>query len=205
MKTIGITGGIASGKSCVADFLKGFPHIDADQVARHVVAPGAVGLRRVVKTFGAAILQADGALNRARLRQIIAHDRNAQQTLNGILHPLIRAAIQEKLTDLARAGEPVAFVSAALMLETGSYRNYDAVLLITAPEEVRLARLLERDGMDERAARSLMAKQWDDERKRALATVEVINDGDLKTLEKKVWEALGALSIPSPGKHRANP
>jgi len=196
MKTIGLTGGIASGKSSVSRILKHYPEIDADQVSRDVVAPGSPGLQMIVTVFGPEILQEDGALNRARLRKLIAHDPLAQQKLNAIMHPIIIAVIQDRLQTLAATGESLAFVSAALMMESGSYRNYDAVILITAPRETRLKRLLQRDNMDRETAEKLMDRQWSDEKRRPLAHAEITNNGDLQDLETNVKKVLESLQIP---------
>jgi dephospho-CoA kinase len=195
MKTIGLTGGIACGKSSVAKILGHLPHIDADQVAREVVSPGSPGLARVREAFGDGIITEEGGLDRPRLRHIIAHDDEARSKLNGILHPLIQAAMMEKVHALRDQGEPACLVSAALMMETGSYERYDAVILVTAPVETRLARLLARDEMDEASARKLIASQWPDERRRPLADVEIINDSDYETLIKRTQAAAAALGI----------
>ncbi len=160
MKIFGLTGGIASGKSAVMEFLQDYPLIEADDVSREVVGSGSVGLAQISEAFGNAVLHADGSLDRSALRSTIAHSKEAQQRLNLIMHPLIIQTIMARLEELAQAGNPVAFVSAALMLETGSYRKYDGTILVCAPESVRLARLLARDGMEEVTARALMAKQW---------------------------------------------
>ena len=96
MKTIGITGGIAAGKSTVTEILSAFPQIDADQIAREVVEPDKPGWRAVVAAFGPKILQDDKTLDRALLRDVIANDEHSRQKLNGILHPLIRNTIREK-------------------------------------------------------------------------------------------------------------
>lgn len=193
-RVIGITGGIASGKSVVEALLAGYPVIDADRVAREVVAPGHEGLKAVVAAFGPDILLSDGGLDRRKLRGVIAHDKRAQATLNSILHPLIGKAIVEKIQALS--DEPIVFVSAALMLETGSYKRYDDVIFISAPAAVRLERLLARDGMEAEIAKKLMAKQWPDEKKRPLATVEIVNDGDIPTLVERTKAALARLNIP---------
>lgn len=195
MKVIGLTGGIASGKSCVESYLKQrFPVIDADQVAREVVAPGRPGLQRIRDRFGDDILLPDGALNRAALRQRIASDRQAQQDLNGILHPIIIGEIKRQLAELAQTHE-IAFVSAALMLESGSYKNYDGVILVSAPYELRLARVLQRDQMDEASARALMDKQMPDGEKRKLCDVEIINDDTLEALKAKTDAVLADLGV----------
>ncbi len=200
MRTIGITGGIASGKSAVSRILAAFPHIDADQVSREVVEPGQPGLMRVTEAFGREILDEEGRLDRARLRALIAVDDGARERLNGILHPLIRRAIRAKLRAFEHKGAEVVFVSAALMIETGSYTQYDAVILVTAPFDERLKRLMARDGMTESLARSLMAGQWDDERKRPHATVEIRNVGNLADLENATWVALRKLGVERPNR-----
>ena len=198
MRAIGLTGSIASGKSSVCRILDAFPIIEADLVAREVVEPGQVGLARVVDAFGPDVLMEDGRLNRSALRTIIANSGEAQQQLNGILHPLIIGEIQARIQRLRDRSEAVVFICAALMLETGSYRNYDTIVLITAPFEKRLRRLLQRDGMDEETARNLMSRQWPDERKRPLATVEIVNDGTLEDLEARTWDAMARLNIERP-------
>lgn len=196
MKAYGITGSIAAGKSAVQDLLaQHWPVIDADLVSREVVAPGSEGLEAVVAAFGEDVLQEDGSLNRAGLRNVIAHSREAQQQLNGILHPRIIGTIQERVTQLGAEGHPVVFVSAALMLETGSYKNYGGVIVISASEEIRLARLLSRDGMNEEAARNLMAKQMPDAEKRTYASVVIENNGTLEELETATWSAMGKLGL----------
>ena len=117
----------------------------------------------MVTAFGEGILLDDGTLDRAKLRRMIARDKAAQQQLNQILHPVIGDSIAQKLDSLR--DEPFVFVSAALMLETGSYKRYDAVILVSAPEEIRLKRLIARDGMNIEIAKQLIAKQWTDEKK----------------------------------------
>lgn len=195
MRVIGLTGGIASGKSSVSNILKHYPHVDADQVSRRVVSPGMPGLQQISATFGSKILHEDGRLDRGAMRSLIARDSQAQQQLNAILHPIIIDAIKQELKALEAQGEALAFVSAALMLESGSYKNYDAVILISAPWEIRLKRLLERDGMDRDTAILLMNRQWRDEKRRSLSTCEIINDGSLEDLKARTREALVKLDI----------
>ena len=198
MKTIGLTGGIASGKSSVARILGHIPHIDADQISREVVAPGSDGLRLVREAFGEEVMGADGQLNRPFLRRLIANDEAARQRLNGILHPIIQNTILTRVSQLRQQGESACLVSAALMMETGSYRRYDAVMLVTAPIEARLKRLLERDAMDEDSARKLIASQWPDDRRRPLADVEIRNDGDWNTLQARTRAAARELGLEFP-------
>ncbi len=195
MNVYGLTGGIASGKSAVAKFLnnRGIKVIDADQIARDVVRPGEDGLGRVAAAFGPDILLADGSLNRKELRIRIAQDAEAQALLNRIIHPLIRQRIANQLAELARAGTPFAFVEAALLLEAGSASRYDRIILVTAPKEERLKRLVSRDGMSKDLATKLMARQWTDEEKRLHADHEIVNDGSMATLEAKVDVLLAVL------------
>lgn len=181
MKVVGLTGGIACGKSTVARHLaaQGIPVIDADRVARDVVAPGTAGLDAIVARFGPEVLDADGALDRRGLRARIAVDAQARRDLEAITHPRIAAAIAEQLAALTT---PVAVVEAALMVETGSWRRYDALLVVTSPPELQLARLLARDGGDAAAARALIATQLPLADKERLATAVIHNDSDEEAL-----------------------
>lgn len=188
MNVVGLTGGIASGKSTVGRRLAalGVPVIDADRVARDVVAPGEPALRAIVQAFGPTALDTDGALDRAGMRARIAGDPEARRTLEAITHPAIFLRIAEGLQALAAAGEPVAVVEAALMVETGSYRNYGDVVVVTCTPESQLRRLMKRDGMDEAAARALIATQLPLADKVAVATHVLHNDGDLASLMAQV-------------------
>lgn len=200
MRVIGVTGGIASGKTAVSQLLKrwGFPVIDADQVARDVVAPGTPGIDAVHRAFGPKVMDRTGHLNRSALRALIARSEEARQTLNGILHPLIRERIGVLLTCLEEQHESVAFVEAALLVETGGYRAYDGLLLVTADLETRLARLAARDGMVRDDALALMERQCSDDEKRLVADAEVRNDGTLKDLEARLRLALETMKISLP-------
>ena len=200
MKVYGLTGNIASGKSAVCHFLKerGIPYIEADEVAREVVNPGSEGLRLVIDTFGPSFLLPNGSLDRAALRGHIANSLQAQQKLNQILHPLIAQSIQDKLEHFRATGTDCVVVSAALMVESGSYRDYDAILFVSASPELRLARVLARDSMDEATARNLMAKQWSDDKKRHYANAVIENEGSLELLFQRVREAFAVLGHPLP-------
>lgn len=198
MKVIGLTGGIGSGKSTVAELLRGrgFPVLDADYSARQVVAPGSPGLQAVLSHFGPRFASADGQLNRAALRQHMQGEPAAQHALNAILHPLIHQHLAGQLTQLAEAGHQLAFVEAALLLEAGSAARYDAILLVTAPYPIRLARVVARDGVSPAQARALMRRQWPDSRKKPLAHAVLVNGGDLRGLADRLDEALQRLGLP---------
>lgn len=189
MKVVGLTGGIATGKSTVGRLLNerhGVPIVDLDEVAREIVRPGQPALAAIVARFGAEILRADGALDRAALRRRIATDPEARRDLNAITHPAIRAEAARRLAALAEVGTPAAVVEAALLVETGSYRLYPFLVVVSCAPETQLRRLLERDGQPEDEARALIAAQLPMADKEAVATHVIRNDGDLPALEVQV-------------------
>lgn len=203
MRTVGLTGGIACGKSTVAEILRGrgVPVLDADQVARAVVQPGSPALAEIVARFGAAVLRPDGALDRAALRRIVAVDAAARQDLEAMTHPRIGAGIQSWLAGQAEAGTPVAAVEAALMVETGSHARYDRLLVVACSPPVQLERLMARDHLDEAAARRWLAAQLPVTEKVSLADAVVWNEGAPASLPSAVdaaWRALGLEPIPDP-------
>ena len=196
MKTIGLTGGIATGKSTVAKILRddlGVPVIDADQVAREVVAPGQPALAELAARFGPGVFSADGALDRKALGALVMGDPAARQDLDRITHPRIRAAIQQKLARLAEAGAPAAAVEAALLVETGAYRLYDALIVVSCAPDTQLQRLMSREGMTLEEARRWTQSQLPLAEKERLGTVVIRNDGDGATLSAAVraaWRSL---------------
>ncbi|HLL74954.1 MAG TPA: dephospho-CoA kinase [Pyrinomonadaceae bacterium] len=162
MLRVGLTGSIAVGKSFVSSVLTelGCHVLDADRTAREVVAPGSEGLRRVVEAFGPEALAADGSLDRARLGSVVFADAEKRQLLNSILHPLIIAAQDEWLRE--RGGEDpagVAVVDAALMIETGSFRRFDRLIVVHCRDEVQLERLMRRDKLSREEAVRRVAAQ----------------------------------------------
>lgn len=196
MKTIGLTGGIACGKSTVAALLRarGVPVIDADQVSRDVVAPPSPALAEIAASFGPGVLNPDGTLNRRALGARIVGDTEARRALEAILHPRIRAGIDEGLARLAAMGHPVAVVEAALMVETGSYRLYDALMVVAASPDVQVQRLMAREGIDETAARAWLAAQLPVADKVRLADAVVMNDDGPDALADALDAAWRSLS-----------
>jgi dephospho-CoA kinase len=194
MKSVGLTGGIACGKSTVAAILRarGLPVVDADVIAREVVADGTEGLALVTARFPS--VARPGGINRTALRDLVSRSEEARRDLEAILHPLIGARIVQALADLARGGAPLAFVEAALMIETGSYRRYDAVVVVAASPDVQLRRLMARDGMREEDARRFIATQMPLEEKKKVATFVIENDGDREALTSAVDHMLEALT-----------
>jgi dephospho-CoA kinase len=201
MFVVGLTGGIASGKSSVAGILraKGVPVLDADEVAREVVAPGTDGLRQLVATFGEEVLDEAGALDRGAMRRRIAADPVARRQLEAITHPAIRLTIAERLATLAAEGHPVAVVEAALMVETGSYRLYPALIVVGCDPQLQVERVMARDGVDEAEARAMLATQLPLADKEAVATHVIRNDGSLDALRARVDEVWAELTaVPTP-------
>ncbi|MBK8793724.1 MAG: dephospho-CoA kinase [Holophaga sp.] len=184
---LGLTGGIASGKTHVSRLLeaRGWVVIDADQVAREVVAPGTSGLVALVNTFGAECLSADGSLDRSLLGNLVFADPWARIKLEALLHPLIEAAIQSHLEALPKTTRG-AVLDAALWVERGQAHRFDAFWVVEAPEDLRLQRLVARDGMSLELAQARLAAQSKDTEKVLHADVILPNDGrDLAELLDK--------------------
>ena len=200
MKTVGLTGGIAAGKSTVAALLRdrSVPVLDADRVARDVVAVGTPGLAAVVARFGDDVLLPDGALDRKALGRIVMADPAARRDLEAITHPRIFAGIRDGLARLEADGHPAAVVEAAHMVETGSFRLYDALIVVAASPDVQRERLMAREGMDAATAERWMAAQLPLADKVAHATEAIWNDGDLAALEAAVEQAWARLAPDAP-------
>lgn len=181
MLRVALTGGIASGKSLVADTFArlGAPVVDADVIAREVVAPGSEGLAAVVDAFGGGVLAADGTLDRARLRRYVFRDDDARRRLEGILHPLIRRRMEERLDEHAASGAPYAIAVIPLLVETGQCGAFDRVLVVDAPTDVQIERVMERDGISEAEARSIVERQAGRHERLAHADDVITNDATI--------------------------
>lgn len=182
---VGLTGGIGSGKSTVADLFAAFgvSIIDADLIARELVEPERPAYREIVAQFGPGILNPDGSLNRARLRERVFADTPARVRLEAILHPRIRS-IMEQRAQLTRG--PYTVLVAPLLLENGLHDMVDRVLVVDATEAVQIARVRSRSGLSEREIRAIMATQMARNERRSRAHDVIDNDGDRETLSKAV-------------------
>ncbi|MBG0817470.1 dephospho-CoA kinase [Planomonospora sp. ID82291] len=201
MLKIGLTGGIGSGKSEVSRRLsdRGAVVIDADKIAREVVEPGTPGLARVVAVFGDEVLRADGALDRERLGSIVFSDSGKLAALNGIVHPLVGARVAELQSQAAEDDEDAIVVyDVPLLVENKLAPMYDAVIVVDAADEVRLARLTGVRGMSEQDARARIAAQASREDRLGVADIVIRNEGSLEELDARVdevWTRLSALRV----------
>lgn len=185
MLIIGLTGGIASGKTTVAELFAahGIPQVDADVSAREVVAAGSPGLAAVVEAFGPSILTATGELDRRALRQRVFADPAERKRLEGILHPLIG---QHLRASLAALSGPYALLIAPLLLEGQLSRTVDRVLVVDVPEELQIQRVMQRDGSNREEAEAILQAQMPRQERLARADDIISNDGDRSALERQV-------------------
>jgi len=186
MKHVGLTGGVASGKSAVAAKLAelGAVVIDADALARDVVAPGTPGLAAIKDAFGSEVLLPDGALDRKALGAIVFADEQQRQTLNNIVHPLVReaaGALRAKAPEDALVVEDI-----PLLVESGQADRFDAVIVIQAPHDERIRRMVQDRGWSVEEAKARMAAQASDEQRAAVADFVLDNSGSLEELEAQV-------------------
>jgi len=204
MRVIGLTGGIASGKSTVAAMLRelGAQVVDADQVAREVVEPGRPAFDEVVRTFGREVLDAEGRIDRKALGARVFSDEQRRKQLNAITHPRIAAATAQKLAALARAGVPEAIYEAALLVENGIHAGLAGLIVVAADQARQLERLRDRDGLAEADARARIAAQLPLADKIAVATWVIDTNGTLDHTRAQVadvWRHIrGAETKASP-------
>jgi len=194
MRLIGLTGGIATGKSTVDRMLeaRGATVIDADELAREAVRPEEPTLGRVVERFGEDILNPDGSLDRGRLGKIVFADSDARHDLESITHPRITELTQERIDAALSGTAPLVVVDIPLLFENAREGMFDGVLLVYAPPDVQVRRLQERNHLDETAARQRLAAQLPIDDKRARATWVIDNSGDEAAAQRAVdawWDA----------------
>jgi len=191
-RRIGLTGGIATGKSTVGQLLAerfGLPLLDADLYARGALAPGTPGARAVLARYGEAVAAGAGdAIDRAALGRVVFADPLERRWLEQLVHPLVRQRFEAELERLAHA--PVVVLMIPLLFEAGLESLCSEVWLVTCSPETQLQRLIGRDGLPEHEARARIAAQWPLARKQALADRLISNDGDPKALEQQLAAAL---------------
>jgi dephospho-CoA kinase len=195
VKLVGLTGGIASGKSTVAAILSrlGAAVIDADELARLVVEPGKEAWKEIVDTFGAAVLQQDQTIDRRRLRGVIFNDPQARKRLEAIIHPRVRALAEEKIRDLEAAGSPVIVYEVPLLFEGNLHHWLRPVILVACDPETQRTRLRARDNVTEAEAQRQIAAQMSLGEKRKLADYVIENNGTRDELERQVRAVLAKI------------
>lgn len=195
MLKVGLTGNIASGKSTVADVWRaqGGRVVDADELARRAVAPGTEGLRRVAERWGPGILLPSGELDRAALRDVVFRDASERRALEQIVHPEVQRLRQAEVAAARRAGIPLIVADIPLLFEAGLEGEFDVIVLVESPEEVRLDRLTGTRGIGRAEAERMIEAQWPSEGKHDRSDLVILNDGSLSDLERRameIWEEL---------------
>lgn len=200
MLHVGLTGNVASGKSTVAGLFRtwGATVIDADVLVREAQRPGTPTFARIVERFGDAVVAPDGTLDRGALRSLVFRDAAARADLERIVHPAVWERRAQRLAEAAARGDRIVVSDIPLLFEVAAAGRFpldslDAIVLVDAPEAVRVARLVRHRGLDHEEARRLVEAQMPSGEKRARSSHVIENDGDLATLERRartVWEAL---------------
>ena len=200
MLRLALTGGIASGKSHVADRLReaGVPVVDADVIAREVVRPGTPGLAAIVARFGPSILTPEGMLARARLGDIVFRDDSARHDLEAIVHPAVRIAIDEFFERLP-AATPFAVADIPLLYDTGRDIRFDKVIVVACSRDQQLARVMARDGLTRADAERRLVSQWPIEEKVKRADYVIRTDGSHAETDAQVASLLERLRIDAGG------
>lgn len=196
LKIVGLSGGIACGKSTVAAIIRiqGYPVVDADLLARDVVAKGQPVLQHIVDHFGDQILTDNGELDRRELGRVIFGDEGARKKLESMTHPAIALAGQEKFIELTQIGHDLIFYEAALLVETGGYRSMSALVVVTARPEIQRQRLRARDiDLSDEEVEKRIASQMPLAEKEAVADYVVSNNTGRDELEAEVVDVLNQL------------
>lgn len=185
---IGLTGGIASGKSTVSNMLKdlGITVIDADIEARQVVEPGENAYQQIVKHFGRGILLDDGTINRAKLGEIIFNNKDEREVLNGIVHPAVRESMMEKKEVAVKRGEKLIVLDIPLLFESKLTDLVEKVILVYVDKEIQIQRLMKRNQYSESEAISRIQSQMPLNEKKQLADFIIDNNGSIQQTEKQL-------------------
>lgn len=188
MDVYGLTGGIGSGKSSVAEFLEDFgvPVVSADELSRVVVTAGSEGLAEVIRAFGTDVVDERGELDRRKMASIVFREPARRQQLEAILHPRIRERFEQVLDALEKAGHPITVYEVPLLFEKNLQSDMKATILVTASEETRIARVMERDQTTKTEVRDRIASQMPESLKRKRADYIIENDGSVDELRREV-------------------
>lgn len=194
---IGLTGSIASGKSTVADMLAayGLPIVDADKVARQVVAPGSATLEKIAEAFGAEVIAQDGTMDRAKVGAIIFHDESQRVVLNAIIHPAIRAEMLRQRDEYVAAGAAHVVMDIPLLFESKLQHFVEKILVVSVSETVQLERLMARNGLTEDEARARIATQIPVAEKEAGADAVIYNNGTVAQSAEQLAAILRAWQV----------
>lgn len=200
MHVVALTGNIASGKSTVAQLItaKGVPLIDADRLAREAVAPGSAALTRIADRWGAAMVGADGELDRAALRAVVFGQPAQLTLLNAIVHPEVDRLRKVQLNTARERGVPIVLCDIPLLFEANLAGDADTVILVDAPSAIRLERLEQSRGLDRATAQAMIAAQMPSEEKRALADFVIENAGSIEKLHSAVDEVWRSVEKRAP-------
>lgn len=190
MISVGLTGNVGAGKSTVAALFRdwGATVIDTDDLAREVVAAGGPAIQRIREIWGDDVITPDGNLDRAAMRRIAFADPAHREKLEAILHPAIRERFRELLAEAEARGDPVVIGVVPLLYEVGMDGEFDVVLLVDAPEEQRIDRIVTTRELGREEARAIAEAQMPAKEKRALAEFIIDNDSDIPNLERRAWE-----------------
>lgn len=199
---IGLTGGIATGKSTVARMLvaRGAALVDADRIAREIVEPGQASLVRIAERFGANVIREDGTLDRRRLGSIVFADAEERKALEAITHPAIRELMRERIAALeAERPDRLVVADIPLLYESGLQHLYEGIMVAYVPREIQRIRLIERDGMTPEEADKRIGAQMDIEKKRQLADYVIDNSRTIADTEAQLdrfWRSLQSGTVP---------
>lgn len=190
MLVVGLTGGIASGKSIASKTLKeiGLPVIDADLIARELVKPGRIGYKEIVDHFGKEILNPDKTINRKKLARTIFNDARERKVLNSILHPRMIKEVKKGINDFEKKREKIVIVDAALLIEVGQLSFVDKLIVVTVSPKIQVKRLARRDHLTAREVKERIVTQMPLSEKVKLADWVIDNSGSLKKTIKRTKE-----------------
>jgi len=196
MLIVGLTGGVASGKTAVSQILReeGAYLIDADWIARELVQPHMAAWNELIRVFGKEILQGDGSIHRKRLAAKVFSDPEQRNLLNQILHPRIKAEMDRRVKEIGRRDpDAIVVIDAALLIELKNHREMDKVIVVTSTEKQQIERLKKRDGVEQEEAQKILSSQMPLEEKLKVADFVIRNEGSFEETKKRVKEVFQEL------------